>query len=391
MTPGGRVLRRLSINLLLAGASLALSLLLAEGALRLAGYQALYDIYSRPSQFWQYDALLGWVHEPGAGGRFVGPRPWPVEFDTPVEINSLGFRGPEPAAGGGAGALRVLFLGDSMVAGFEVAHADTFVAQVAPALGARLGRPVESFNGGVRGYGGDQYLLAYQQRGRALAPDAVVVFHSTNDPLDNLTLHETRRPFGKAALRPGENGRLERIGVPVPHYGRCEEVSLSPSFAVVRRQGLGFRVLCEAQSLLLDHSALLTFLTLSIPWSSDQLSQLYHLGNPHATRQQAADDRAWQFTHATRILEALTREVTADGAVMFLTGAPKDLARLDLERLRAAGARVRDLGEVWSLPREQMRWQHDSHFNPEGHRRVAQILAPWLEEGLRGRTPQKAK
>jgi hypothetical protein len=383
------MLRRVLTNLLLALASFGFSLGLLEVGLRLAGYEAVYEMYSRPSQFWQYDPVLGWAHEPGAQGRFVGPRPWPVEFDTPVELNSLGLRGPELPAPE-AGELRVLFLGDSMVAGFEVEQRDTFVARLADELSARLGRPVRTINAGVRGYGGDQYLLYYEQRGRQLAPDAVIVFHSANDPLDNITLHETRRPFGKPALRPNGAGALERVGVPVPRYGQCEEVSLSPDFAVLQREGLAFRLMCEAQTLLLDHSALFTFLTLSIPWSAEQLIRLYHLGNPHATLEEDTA-RQWRLAHASRILRALVEEVRADGAAVLVTGGPDDLVQLDLDALRAAGARVHDLGEVWHQPREEVRWRHDSHFNPEGHRRVAQILAPLLEAALREAGAQNAK
>jgi lysophospholipase L1-like esterase len=365
-------------NLLLASVSVGLAVCVFEAGLRLAGYRALYEMYSKPSQFWQYDPLLGWAHEPGARGRFVGPRPWPVEFDIPVEINGSGLRGPElgPPA---EGELRVLFLGDSMVAGFEVEQHETFVARLADDLGKRLGRPVVTINAGVRGYGTDQYLLYYQERGRALEPDVVVVFHSANDPLDNTTLHETRRPFGKAALIPDAGGGLTRVGMPVPRYGECEEVSLSPDFAVVRKGGTGFHLLCAAQMVLFDHSALFSFLTITIPWSADLLRRMYHFGNPHMFEHRSE----WRVLHANKILLALVRQARADGAEVLVTGGPNELNALDLASIEAAGAPVHDLGEVWFVPREVARWNHDSHFNPEGHRRVAAILAPYLEGALR--------
>lgn len=357
-----------------------------EAGLRLAGYRALYEMYSKPSQFWQYDPLLGWAHEPGAQGRFVGPRPWPVEFDTPVRINSSGLRGPELTAPA-EGELRVLFLGDSMVAGFEVEQHETFVALLAEELGKRLARPVRTINAGVRGYGTDQYLLYYRERGRALAPNVVVVFHSANDPLDNATLHETRRPFGKAALVPGENGSLVPVGVPVPRYGQCEEVSLSPDFAVVRRDGFSFRLLCTAQMVLFDHSALFSFLTISIPWSADLLRRIYHFGNPHAVPEHRSE---WRVLHANTILLALVRQAQADGARVLVTGGPEEVNALNPASIEAAGAPVRDLGEVWYEPREEVRWNHDSHFNAEGHRRVAAILVPFLEGALRSVLAERA-
>src|SRR6185503_13206306 len=79
----------------LFAASVAIVLAVFEVGLRLTGHVAIYEMYSKPSLFWRYDQLLGWSHEPGASGEFVGPRPWPVEFRGKVEINSLGLRGPE--------------------------------------------------------------------------------------------------------------------------------------------------------------------------------------------------------------------------------------------------------------------------------------------------------
>ena len=46
-------------KLLLAAVSAAGGILLVEIGLRVAGYQALYDVYSKPSVFWEYDPILG--------------------------------------------------------------------------------------------------------------------------------------------------------------------------------------------------------------------------------------------------------------------------------------------------------------------------------------------
>jgi lysophospholipase L1-like esterase len=375
-------------NLLLASLSLGFVLGLFEVGMRLAGYRALYEMYSKPSQFWQYDAQLGWFHEPGARGRFVGPRPWPVEFEAEVEINSLGLRGPEPAPAQ-PGELRVLFLGDSMVAAFEVPYRESFVALLEDDLTARLGRPVRTINAGVRGYGTDQYLLYYRERGRALAPNAVVIFLSANDLVDDTTLHETRRPFGKPALVPNGDGTLRLVGSPVPHYGVCEEVRLSPKFEVVRSDGLLFRALCRAQLAILDHSALFSFITISMPWNAELLRDLYHFENAHPPRP-GDPERTWRAAHTDAILLALVKEIQKDGARVLITGAPPEIEALDAPAFEQAGAALRDLGEVWSQPRENVRWNHDSHFNPEGHRRVAAILAPTLLSVLRSE-PQHAQ
>ena len=76
----------------------------------LAGYRAIYEVYSKLSALWFHDLDLGRVHLPGSRGDFVGRvlgRSSPhVDPDQP-----LGRRGPEasPLPPGGK---RVLVLGD---------------------------------------------------------------------------------------------------------------------------------------------------------------------------------------------------------------------------------------------------------------------------------------
>ncbi len=115
------MIRRLFQIVALLVGSLTFTLLVFEGGLRLVGFRPISEVYSRPSQFWQHDPLLGWSHQAGAEERFIGPRPWPIEFETRVEINTSGLRGPEIRERAAADH-RLLFLGDSMVAAFEVAY-----------------------------------------------------------------------------------------------------------------------------------------------------------------------------------------------------------------------------------------------------------------------------
>jgi lysophospholipase L1-like esterase len=369
-------------NVLLAACSVALTLGLFEVGLRAADYRPLHEMYSAPSVFWVHEPTLGWAHEPGARGRFVGPRPWPIEFETEVAINSAGLRGPEVGARE-RGELRVLFLGDSIVAGFEVADEETFVRVLEPVLERRLGRRVRTLNGGVRGYGTDQALLFYRERGRALAPDAVVIVMSRNDFSDNRTLHEARRPFGKPVLVANGESRLAIAGAPVPRYDPCEQVYLSIRFEVVRGDSLFSRMVCRAQMALLDHSALFTLFTISVPWNHDLLVQLYNLANPHEATRRPSPDVGVFNAHTHAILIELIAEVRRDGAVTVVAGGRDELEAYDLHALAAEDALVVDLSEVWNAPASEVRWNHDSHFNPEGHRRVASLLAPSLEATLR--------
>jgi lysophospholipase L1-like esterase len=374
---------RLAFALLAPLLSVAFVAAIFEVGLRFTGHVAIYEMYSKPSQFWRYDELLGWSHEPGARGVFVGPRPWPIEFRGNVSINSLGLRGPEISPPEPS-ELRVLFSGDSIVAALEVDYQQTYVALLEAMLRERLGVPVRTINAGVRGYGTDQDYLYFRDRGWRLDPDLVVFFHSSNDPSDNTTLHEMRRPFGKPAfsLKPG--GALELVGAPVPQYPSCSEVSLSHAYEARRVDGAAGRILCGAQMLLFDHSALFSYVTLAVPWDYRFLKRLYYLGNPHeehlTSTQQADIDFSGRLT--TAIIVAFADDVRRRG-MDFLLAAHTGIGGLDTDALDRAEITVVDLSDF--AARTDLRWRHDGHFNPQGHRRAADSLAPVIESRLRAR------
>lgn len=154
--------------------SMTISLILCEFLLRTLGYAAIYEVYSKPELLWQHDEILGWSHKPNSEAKYIGPRPWPIEFQGRVVVNSIGLREPEPAPLPENG-VRILFLGDSMIAGFEVEYQETFCALLEKLLAERLGRPAQVINGGVRGYGTDQSYLYYRERGRLHHPDLVLL------------------------------------------------------------------------------------------------------------------------------------------------------------------------------------------------------------------------
>jgi hypothetical protein len=360
-----------------------------EVGLRLTGHVAIYEMYSKPSLFWRYDELLGWSHEPGASGEFVGPRPWPIEFRGHVSINSLGLRGPEIGPRQPS-ELRVLFSGDSMVAALEVDYEQTFIALLETMLRDRLGVPVRGINAGVRGYGTDQDYLYFRDRGWRLEPDLVVFFHSGNDPSDNTTLHEMRRPFGKPAFSLKPDGTLDLVGAPVPHYPSCSEVSLSHTYQAQRFDGVAGRTLCEAQMLLFDHSALFSYLTLAIPWNYGLLRNLYYVGNPHDEHQFSAAKGDIDFSGrlTTAIIVAFADEVRRRGSD-FLLVAHTGIAGLDAGAIERAGIPIVDLSDF--ADRVDLRWHHDGHFNPRGHQQAADSLAPVIESRLRTRMGSGAR
>jgi lysophospholipase L1-like esterase len=376
-------------RLALAGLATVVTLALVEVALRVLGYEPIYRVYSHPEIFWRQDDLLGWSHEPGAQGIYVGPRPWPVEFEAPVRINSLGLRGPEIAPVP-PGSVRVMVLGDSIVAGFEVPWEETFTARMESLL-AQEGLPVQVVNAGVRGYGTDQSYLYYRDRGSRLQPDLVLFLPSVNDLADNVTLHRMRRVFGKGALSLRADGQLERVGYPIPAYPVCSEWQLDASFQP-HRVDTGFeRAMCGVQTRLADRSALFTFASLRIRQNPAMLQFLYRLGSPGAGAERLAPappDTASADAEVAprralnmRILRALAEEVRRQGAELLVPIRSPFAGELEPAPLAAEGVITFDIAEDYTRP--EFHFEHDSHLNARGHELFARELSKVVAERLR--------
>jgi hypothetical protein len=384
---GGRV-RRVAAVAALATAATLVALLLLELGFRLAGYQAIYEVYSKPSIFWQYDERLGWVHTPNAHGVYVGPRPWPVEFESPVRINSLGLRGPELGPRE-PGELRILLLGDSVAVGFEVVYEETFAALLERHLRLRLGRPVRVINAAVRAYGTDQSYLYYRERGHALGADLVLLVDSNNDPEDNVTLHRMRRPFGKGAFAVQPDASLRLQGVPVPSYPLCSAWRLSADFEPVRTDTAVQAALCGLETHFSDYSALFTFAALRIRQRPELLSRLYWLGGQRSARPPTADPR---YRLTSLLILALGDEVRRRGGQFALLVEEGNSALYDLDAVSRAGIATWVLTSAVTPGTDPaaIRFRRDSHFNARGHAVVADFLEPRLSDLVEVRARREA-
>lgn len=190
---------------LLAGA------LIGEVALRLAfpSYRARFRTYqlveSERGKFTCYDPLLGWAGTPNATGTFE----W-LDCRHHVRQNRFGWRGPayEP---GSAPRPRLAVLGDSFVWGFGVEEDEIFTRVFEKASPA----PIEVVNMGVSGYGTDQELLAWRERGREWRPQRVLIgITAYTDLYDNI--FADRDGYPKPFFRLGPGGALTLANVPVP-------------------------------------------------------------------------------------------------------------------------------------------------------------------------------
>lgn len=370
-------------RLVLLTASVAVTIGLLEVGFRIAGYEPLYNVYSQPEAFWERDALLGWALSPGARGEYVGPRPFPIQYRTDIRINELGLRGPEvdpiPEK-----ASRVLVLGDSMTAGFEVPEGQTYSMVAEQRLRTLASRPVEVVNGGVRGYGTDQSYLLYRERLRELHPDVVVYHTTSNDAEDNTTLHRARRPFAKPAFVPRSSGGLNLVGYPIPEYPLCSSYRLNQRYRVTRMDTWRTRALCWLQTRLADHSALFSFISTRLAQNPSLLSRIYDLGTPEGQRRGGAStgiDYAHRLT--SLIIRRFVNTVVHDGALFVLMGQRSDVSRLGLDTRQDREMELLYLDDALGPnPGEEVRFPVDGHYNEKGHALVGRLLADRLARML---------
>lgn len=400
-----------------------LCLSVLEVGFRLLGYRPVYGVYSKPEVFWRDDGLLGWSLQPGASGLYVGPRPFPIEYRTPVRINSLGFRGAD-IGDRPTGGLRAVALGDSLVAGFEVPEQSTYPALLERQLTEAMGVTVQVVNAGVRGYGTDQAYLLYRERVRQLHPDVVIFHASPNDPEDDTTLHRMRRPFGKPAFALGSDGSLKAVGYPVRKYPSCSAYRLDADYAIKRIDSSRARSFCWAETHLADHSAFLTFVTSRIERNPRLVRAIYNLGTPSeqaapvgqpppepaqpqpsgssvpspasapttagpngkdAAPQEAsgpAPARDYTRRLTSALIVKLAEAVNEDGARFVLVIDGADLRQLDREAFGRMGITIVLTDEAHARdPDAQVR--NDGHMNELGHRRLADFLTPRVAGLLR--------
>lgn len=386
--------------LLLLSGSLGLGL--AELGARALGYSALHDVYSRPSMLWQHDPLLGWSHVPGSRDTYVGPRPFPIEFRTEVVINQQGLRGPEIGPKPDE-SVRILVLGDSMVAAFEVEYRETFAARAQEWLQNRFDVPIEVINAGVRGYGTDQSYLYYRDRGVALDADIVVLAHSANDHANNVTLHRMRRPLGKAALRADAAGRLEAVASPIPQYPICSAWVLDDALEVARVDTASRRVACWLQTRLSDHSALFSAASTVLgqqPSIVQMLNRLVvdareagplavasviPLPVPGPSAEMAS--REIRIRHTLRIVGALQDEAQSRGATFVFLMSPPQQQELDLSWPELHGLDPIGLIADSHIPDEAIRFKNDGHYTAAGHKLWAERLVPVLIDVIETHRP----
>lgn len=353
--------------------------------------------------FCEYDPLLGWRKVPNRDGWHITE-----EYKVRERFNSRGLRGPEYSYDKPADGYRVLMLGDSFVEGYSVDFDDLHSERLAALLEAALDRPVEVINAGTGGYSTDQQLLFFESEGHRYQPDLTVVVFYENDLLYNAQPNFFRGQKPMFVL--DESGSLQLTNVPPPRRERSRQRRMADwtldHVRLARLVSLAIRDNAFLHGLAADLR-----LTSPPPAPDRPAARTAGASVPFDSRIYVTPnlpevDYAWRVTEA--LLERLRDRTAAAGGQLLILYAPaqhivlgdicRDLgrkyglpatscdhrqlpkglaemtARLGIPfidpvpELEAEAARLEPLGR-------RLYYRLDGHWNADGNRLVAEILA----------------
>jgi hypothetical protein len=348
------------------------------------------------------DPVRGVAHIPGAkgGGEYKGGRL--------VEINSDGLRGPEAALERPAGTFRIALLGDSFIEAFEVPYEKTVGEVVERLLSTLRGAPVEVLNFGHGGYGTTQELLTLQHEVWKYSPDLVLLAVTTaNDISDN------SRP-------------LKGIDYIPYHVFRGTDLVLDTSF--LQSRGYRSRAVWTRRLLGAVQDSRLVQLVNRVRHlrrkserqrpkpdtaQGDEVGLRVEVALPPTTPEW---QEAWRVTEGIlRMMRDECRRKRTPFAIVTVTRGiqvtpvretkEKFLRRLGAKDLYYPERRLAEFGKREGIPvltlaptmatqaeerQVYFHAHHDSlgigHWNEEGHRAAAELIAPWLAEKVAARS-----
>lgn len=327
--------------------------------------------------FWTQDPLLGWVHVPSAQGSHVHR-----DFEVHVATNRQGFRDDPVSFEPIPGRRRVLFLGDSFGFGYGVER-----GELLPDLLEQRFPDTEFVNASVAGYGTDQQLLFFRERGYRYAAELVLYLFHPNDIEDNNAARRYRYP--KPQFLFDAAGKLQLTGVPVP------ALSLRQRFGryLQQRTYLLYRVWdwrSQLQAIWQGWQG----------WQAKAEPETRAAPAASASPRNAAlPSREWteldrptrppkpgrnqDFRISRALIEALhdeTQRHEARLAIVSIGGAPDPRELLTATLLRI-GVPYLPLDETFAGTRgSELKFPHDPHWNPAGHARAADAIERWLRE-----------
>lgn len=381
-------------KLLLLFGGILVALLIAEVALRIAGFT-----YFNP---YVADREFGHTLRPNAEGW------WQNEGLTYVKINSHGFRDREHTIAKPPGTYRIAVLGDSYVEAFQVPLEKTFSAvmerklQACPQLAESK---VEVLSFGVSGFSTARELILLQKRVWQYSPDEIVLLVTpANDIRDN---SRTLKEYSNQ---------------PLPYFVfKDGKLTLDDSLVAARNRTLWFRFqqssFGSAFSWMQNHLRLLGLFYAareayqSPASAAEQQTRTGTLTEPGLDSEVYREpvspkwEDAWRVTE--RLMVQMRDEVRARGAkFLVVTGSTgkqvnpdsepsrKFMDRLGVEDLFYPEKRIKSLGDregfsvlnlaplLQDYGRQRNVFLHSSgvalgigHWNETGHQRAGELIA----------------
>ena len=330
--------------------------------------------------FTEHDPELGWRGVPDARGTFQTH-----DFAIDVALNEGGWRDDAP---GSAGGRTIILLGDSYSWGYGVERGEMFADLLEDLLPATDVR-----NFGISGFATDQELLVLRKHGLLLHPDAVIVQITLANDLSHIVKKKAYHLPKPRFVLSGDSLALE--GVPVPAVENWDQI-----------QRLG-----GARSFLESHVRLYSWVrprwsqlttTLGEALGDDEMTEPRRM-KPFRRQPDGKTEKAWKLMEA--LLREIRREADSVGCPVVLLAVPDPLQVDDimwewaLENFaldpgaydqETPNRRLQEIAGRLELPVADPRGTlrdcleagcdpfltaEDPHWNLEGNRRVAALLA----------------
>ena len=351
------------------------------------------------------DPLLGWKNKANFETYYSGRRD---QFRNLVKTNSKGLRDDEYGYEKPDGTKRILLLGDSVVAGLEVPRENVIDVKLEKLL--EKNGTYEVINTGVQAYGTDQQYLYLKTEGYKYSPDMIIHVAVSNDPTENITIHQRQRGFGKAYFILEDGGQLVLSGIPIPKfekndpwvmaykeaerfYGHQGEINEGATlFEEYKESGSLFALLCTSLKQDLSHLVLYQRFRERIKGSErikNLLVQWNILSHEEVEPQKPEAVRKYEYQIHEKLLEALrdlSRSLNAKFLVYEFTNGMGEMPHMptDVQKIcQNFGIEYLNSFKAFyetSHGKPVYGYRYDGHWNSKGHRSAAEAIYQFLLE-----------
>lgn len=301
--------------------------------------------------FWTYDAILGWAHQPNQSGTFKHR-----DFSVSVKINSHGLRDKDyPLTRTEKG--RILVMGDSFGWGFGVEHEEIFSEII-----ERRNHEWEIINASVSGYGTDQQYLHLISKGISFRPDVIFLLFYGNDFNENANSEAYWYYKPMFVL---ENDELILTNNPVPP---------SSLEQLMKRFILGHTYLLSKLSRALYRIPKLIMTSLTDPTQGSGLSA--------ANDGRDTEARLDRYEVTRRLLLRMDEQARQIQARFVIVSVPMGEEKRQILKSFTEKHDISYLAldETFSKVTETVTFANDEHWNPTGHRVAADAIESFLKQ-----------